>query len=107
MNHFLDWRDFQGSQPEKFFKTTLWQASAVTVGLNCLEPGQAQSIHAHDGADKVYFVLSGTGSFTVGEQTQSAAAGMLVLAPAGMPHGVRNEGSESLSVLVCIAPPIK
>jgi len=107
MEYFLDWRHFQGAKPEKFYKSTLWQGAAVTVGLNCLEPGQAQAVHAHDDADKFYFVVSGTGSFTVGDETRAAEAGMLVIAPAGVPHGVRNEGSERLSILIGIAPPIK
>jgi len=107
MNYFLDWQDFQGAQAEKFFKTTLWQGTHVMVGLNCLEPGQTQGVHAHDHADKFYFVVSGSGNFDVGTETRAAAAGMLVVAPAGIPHGVRNEGSERLSLLVFIAPPIK
>ena len=107
MNYFLDWRNFQGAKAEKFFKTTLWQATGITIGLNCLEPGQAQAVHAHEDADKFYCVTSGTGSFTVGTETRSAGTGILVIAPAGVPHGVRNEGSERLSILVGIAPPIK
>ena len=66
------------------------------VGLNCLEPNQRQSIHAHDGADKFYFVLAGQGSFTVGEEERNVDAGAVVIAPAGVPHGVVNSGAERL-----------
>src|ERR671915_2398164 len=68
MNHFLKWQDHVGSQPEKFYKTTLWQGDHAMVGLNCLEPGQTQKVHAHDGADKFYLVLEGSGIFTVGDE---------------------------------------
>ena len=47
VSNFLNWRDFEGSQPEKFYKTTLWEGEHVMVGLNCLEPGQSQPVHAH------------------------------------------------------------
>ena len=107
MTNFLDWRQHAGSQAEKFYKTTLWQGQHVTVGLNCLEPNQIQSVHAHAGADKIYFVLEGNGHFTVGNEESSAGAGTLVIAPAGVPHGVSNDGSERLSLLVAIAPGIK
>lgn len=107
MSYFLNWQDHQGSQPEKFYKTTLWQGEHVLVGLNCLEPNQTQSVHAHQGADKFYFVLEGSGQFTVGDQEQTASAGSLVVAPAGVSHGVKNTGSERLSLLVTIAPGIK
>ena len=107
MSHFLDWKDFEGAQPEKFYKTTLWQGGHVMVGLNCLEPGQMQPVHAHSGADKFYFVLNGRGLFTVGDEQRTVEANVVVVAPAGVPHGVENTGSERLSLLVTIAPGIK
>ena len=107
MSDFLDWREHAGSQPEKFFKTTLWQSDHLTLGLNCLEPGQIQKVHAHDGADKIYYVLEGEGHFTIGDEQRVARQGMLIVAPAGIPHGVTNNGRERLSLLVTISPPIK
>lgn len=106
ISNFIDWRKSEGANAEKFYKTTLWQGEHVMVGLNCLEPGQVQPVHAHAGADKFYFVLAGRGSFTVGDEQQIADAGTVVVAPAGMPHGVTNSGDERLSVLVAIAPSI-
>ena len=107
MNYFVDWRERAGANEEKFYKTTLWQGEHVMVGLNCLEPNQTQRVHAHQGADKIYFVLEGSGRFTIGDEEREADAGTLVLAPAGVPHGVTNTGAERLSLLVAIAPGIK
>jgi len=107
MSYFFDWHDFEGAQPQKFFKTTLWQGEHVMIGLNCLEPGQVQTAHAHAGADKFYFVLNGRGLFTVGDEQCTVDASKLVIAPAGVPHGVENTGDERLSLLVAIAPGIK
>ena len=105
MNYFLNWNDHTGSQAEKFYKTTLWQGEQVMVGMNCLEPNQRQDTHAHQGADKFYFVLEGCGSFTVGSEERDAEQGSLIIAPAGIPHGVSNNSQERLSLLVAIAPP--
>ena len=105
MNPFVYWREHAGSQPEKLFKTTIWSGDNVMLGLNCLEHNQVQKVHAHEGADKFYFVLEGTGMFVVGDRQQEAGVGMLVIAPAGVPHGVTNVGQERLSLLVSIAPP--
>lgn len=107
MSNFLNWRDFEGSRPEKFFKATLWQGDHVMVGLNCLEPQQTQPVHAHEGADKFYYVLTGRGTFTVGNTEQSLESGMIVVAPSGVPHGVTNTGDERLSLLIAIAPGVK
>ena len=104
MKYFLDWRQHAGATAEKFYKSTLWQGEHVMVGLNCLEPNQTQSVHAHEGADKFYFVVEGEGKFTIGHEERIAAAGALVLAPAGIAHGVENTSGERLSLLVARAP---
>jgi quercetin dioxygenase-like cupin family protein len=74
--------------PDKMQKLDCFETPRLFVGLNCFEPGQSQRIHAHEGADKFYLVLSGKASVTVGEETREVGAGDLVLAPAGVPHGV-------------------
>jgi len=60
----------------------------LLLGLNCLEPGQSQRMHAHPGADKFYLMLSGKAKITVGRETREVAAGDLVVAPAGIDHGI-------------------
>ncbi|HEX8709047.1 MAG TPA: cupin domain-containing protein [Pyrinomonadaceae bacterium] len=104
MSYFLDWRERAGTAAAKFYKTTLWQGQHLMVGLNCLEPGQAQPPHAHQGADKFYFVLEGRGLFQIGGEEREARAGTVVIAPAGVEHGVANTSDERLSLLVSIAP---
>lgn len=91
---------------EKMAKVNLFEGELLTVGLNCFEPGQEHKIHAHTGSDKVYCVVQGEGHFVVGDEAQTLGAGGMVFAPSGVPHGVKNAGSASLMVLVCIAPPI-
>lgn len=86
-------------------KVELWRGERMFAGLNCFLSGQAQALHAHTGADKVYVVLRGTGLFEVGTEQFTAGTGELVPAPAGIPHGVRNPGPAPLVVLTVIAPP--
>lgn len=104
MNCFYYWRELVGAQKEKFYKTTIWQGEHCMVGMNCLEPGQEQKVHAHVDADKFYFVLEGLGRFTVGEEVREVESGGIVIAPAGFMHGVVNTGEERLSLLINIAP---
>ena len=91
-------------RPDKAFKHTFFQSERMLVGLNCLLPGQAQHLHDHPEQEKFYLVLEGSGHFTVGETTQECGAGMLIVAPAGVPHGVENQGQALLSFLTVIAP---
>ncbi len=104
MTNFLDYRDHTGSNPDKFFKSTLAESPRLLLGLNCLEPGQAQATHTHADQDKFYFVIEGVGDFTVGGEERQAGEGVTVWAPAGVPHGVANRGPAPLVLLVGIAP---
>ena len=96
-----------GSRAEKHFKSTVFQGEQLMIGLNCLEPGQAQHVHAHDDADKAYVVMEGQGVFSVGGETFEAGPGEIVWAAKGVPHGVENKSAARLTVLVAIAPPPK
>ena len=91
-------------RPDKGAKADLWAGERLFVGLNCFEPGQTQTVHAHAGADKFYYVCSGRARLTVGEETREVEAGEIVWAPAGVPHGVE-ETLERTILLVGIAPP--
>jgi mannose-6-phosphate isomerase-like protein (cupin superfamily) len=89
---------------EKMKKNALFDSERLFYDLYCLLPGQAQKVHAHEGSDKVYYVQSGTGRFTVGGEERDLGEGHSVIARAGEPHGVRNEGDENLVLLVTMAP---
>jgi mannose-6-phosphate isomerase-like protein (cupin superfamily) len=89
---------------EKMKKNALFDSPHLFYDAYCLLPGQSQKIHAHEGSDKVYYVLQGTGRFTVGEEERDLGADNAVIARAGDPHGVRNETQEDLVILVTMAP---
>ncbi len=90
--------------PDKMGKATLFESSRLLVGLNAFEPGQEHALHAHAGQDKAYLVISGTGRFLLEGRDVPMRAGDLLVAPEGVPHGVRNTGSERLLVLAILAP---
>ncbi|MEW5985273.1 MAG: cupin domain-containing protein [Chloroflexota bacterium] len=96
--------DHVGSQRDKFYKSTLFRGEALLLGLNCLEPGQVQLAHEHADQDKFYYVVEGRGRFWLGQEQVTAAAGEVVWAPAGLRHGVENDGDGRLTLLVGIAP---
>jgi quercetin dioxygenase-like cupin family protein len=90
--------------PEKMGKATLYQSPRLLVGLNAFEPGQSHALHAHQGMDKVYHVLSGEGVFLLDGRELPMRDGDLLVAPEGVPHGVRNTGDGRLVVLALLAP---
>jgi mannose-6-phosphate isomerase-like protein (cupin superfamily) len=90
--------------PAKMGKSTIYRSAHIMVGLNAFEPGQAHEPHAHAGIDKVYHVLSGRGLFLLDGEEIPMEAGLMLVAPAGVPHGIRNTGGERLLVLAILAP---
>ncbi len=89
---------------EKMKKVSLFSTARVMNDLYCLEPGQKQKVHAHAGEDKLYYILEGAGSVTVGETESPIGAGQIVIAPAGEPHGLSNGDGGRMNVLVFMAP---
>ncbi len=89
---------------QKMGKSTLFQSERLLVGLNAFEPGQEHRLHAHAGLDKVYHVLAGSGLFLLEGREVPMTAGNLLIAPAEVPHGIRNTGGERLLVLAILAP---
>ena len=89
---------------DKMGKATLFQSPRLLVGLNAFEPGQEHALHAHAGMDKVYHVLEGDGVFLLQDRELPMKAGEMLVAPEGVPHGVRNTGRGRLLVLLVLAP---
>jgi quercetin dioxygenase-like cupin family protein len=89
---------------DKMKKVGLFESVRLFCDVYCFEPGQEQRPHVHANSDKIYYVLSGEGSFQVGGESSVLTEGKVIMAPAGLEHGVKNTGSERLSVLVFVAP---
>ena len=89
---------------DKMGKTSLFESPRLLVGLNAFEPGQSHALHAHAGMDKVYHVLAGEGRFLLQGQELPMQAGDLMVAPDGVPHGVRNTGTARLLILAILSP---
>lgn len=89
---------------DKMGKSTLFESPRLLVGLNAFEPGQAHALHAHAGMDKVYQVVEGSGVFLLEGRELPMRAGDLLVAPEGVPHGIRNTSGARLLVLAILAP---
>ena len=89
---------------KKMGKATLFQSERLLVGLNAFEPGQEHTLHTHSDMDKVYQVLAGEGLFLLPDRELSMKPGDMLVAPAGVPHGIRNNSAARLLVLAILAP---
>ena len=102
--YFFQPAALQAFDPARYRKADLVRGNTLFLGLNCFEPGQSQAVHTHAGADKFYLVLSGNARMIVGTESRDAAAGTLVWAPAGVPHGVESVAERTM-LMIGMAPP--
>jgi len=98
-------REHAKFRPDKMAKIALATTPRAQLDLYCLAPGQDQKPHAHDDQDKIYFVLEGRGSVVLGGATEMLEAGEAIVAPAGVSHGIANDSTDPLTVLVVVTPP--
>ena len=98
-------RDHAKLQPDKMAKIALATTSRAQLDLYCVAPGQDQKPHTHGDQDKFYVVLEGRGRFRLGNAEEVLEAGDALVAPAGVEHGLVNDGTVPLLVLVVVTPP--
>ncbi len=67
-----------------------------------LKPGKEIEAHV-DPYEEVYYLLSGRGVMTVGEEQQEVTAGDAIWLPCGVPHSLTNNGDEDCVILVAAA----
>ncbi|HEX7797731.1 MAG TPA: cupin domain-containing protein [Vicinamibacterales bacterium] len=91
-------------RPDKMGKSTLFESPRLLVGLNAFEAGQSHALHAHAGMDKLYYVIEGEGVFLLDGAEVPMQAGDVLVAPDGVPHGVRNSSGARLLVMAVLAP---
>jgi quercetin dioxygenase-like cupin family protein len=56
--------------------------------LVCYEPGQDTRQHFHKTQEEIYYIVEGSGSITIGDETTLVKAGDMVFSPADVPHSI-------------------
>jgi mannose-6-phosphate isomerase-like protein (cupin superfamily) len=62
--------------------------------------------HVHEGYDEVYYVLSGTGTITLGDETHPLWPGTVAVIPAGVPHSLAADDGDTLEFIIFGTPPM-
>ena len=88
-----------------------WFVSPVTIpgaansqGEVVINPGQGHARHQHEHADELIYVISGTGTQTVGDEEFAIAEGDMVYIPMATMHSTMNTGWQTLRLIVTYTP---
>ena len=69
------------------------------LGVGC-----ATTPHHHAVTEEIYYILSGTASMTLGDETRPVGPGDAIAIPPGARHTIRNTGDAELGFLCTCAP---
>jgi len=95
----IDYQSKVSFSREKASKVILVETDHSRSTLWCLLPGQKIAPHVHAG-DHVWTVYEGEGYYlSEGAEPQPIAPGTILVAPAGVSHGVENNGDKGLVFL--------
>ena len=73
--------------------------------LACATLAKGKEIESHvDPMEEIYFIMSGQGEMTVGENTRHVVAGDAIWIPAGSAHSLLNTGQNDCFILVVASP---
>lgn len=92
--------DLEGATGRRVFTTDV-----VAVDIVCLEPAQVVPARTLAGADAIYTVLGGNAWVVTDDAEVTLSPLQAVIVPAGVPHGVRNDGADPLILQVVVSPP--
>jgi mannose-6-phosphate isomerase-like protein (cupin superfamily) len=69
-----------------------------------LAPGASTTPHHHKVTEEIYYILTGTASMTLGDETRPVGPGDAIAIPPGLRHTITNTGLQELVFLCTCAP---
>lgn len=80
-------------------------SEVLLFGIAWLEPGETHILHHHPEAEELYYVIEGTGTFTVGDEEIRGEPGTAIFLPKNTPHRIFNDSSTKLTFGWCFSRP--
>ena len=93
-----------GSEIRPLIDRTSSAITQCSLAEEILPPGRAVTPHHHRQIEEIYYIVSGRGVITVGDEQSEVEAGDAVYVPRGARHTLENTGSEPIRLLVACGP---
>lgn len=101
----VDLRDYVDFDLDAAAGRRVVTTDVVAVDIVCMEPDQVIDARTLAGADVIYTVLGGRVWVVTDETEVTLEPLQAVVVPAGIPHGLRNNGADPLILQVVVSPP--
>ena len=86
------------------FEPANTDSEAVSLSVVEFEPGAEIPRHVHDGSAEILYILSGSGSLTIGSEKLAFGAEQAIHLPEGQPHAAKFSASEKTIALQLYGP---
>jgi mannose-6-phosphate isomerase-like protein (cupin superfamily) len=93
-----------GSEIRPLIDRTTSGITQCSLAEEMLPPGCAVTPHHHREMEEIYYIVSGSGLMTVGDETREVEAGDAVYVPRGHRHTLENTGNQPITLLVACGP---
>lgn len=93
-----------GSEIRPLIDRTTSAIERCSLAEEVLPAGAAVGRHHHLETEEVYYILSGVGHMTVGEETREVSSGDAIFIPRGQAHTLENTGAEPMTLLLVCGP---
>ncbi|HZW58040.1 MAG TPA: cupin domain-containing protein [Nitrososphaerales archaeon] len=85
-----------GSFSDLLITSSTVSGNKTMMGYSVFKPGINTKQKIHLSAEELAYIVSGSGKITVGRKNIRFKQGDSLYIPAGMPHGVKNDGKEDV-----------
>ena len=93
-----------GSEIRPLIDRTTSEITQCSLAEELLPPGRTVTLHHHNSIEEIYYILSGEGEMTVGEERRQVGPGDAVYIPRGYAHTLNNSGIGPLKILLVCGP---
>ncbi|HVF90934.1 MAG TPA: cupin domain-containing protein [Blastocatellia bacterium] len=93
-----------GSQIRPLIDRTTSDVTQCSLAEEVLPPGCSVTPHHHDRLEEVYYIISGRGVMSVGDERSEVGPGDAIYIPRGTRHTLANTGSEPVKLLLVCGP---
>lgn len=93
-----------GSEIRPLIDRTTAPITQCSLAEETLPPGKSVTPHHHAVLEEIYYILSGSGVMTIGDESQAVSAGDAIYIPKNNVHTLTNTGTEDMKILLVCGP---
>lgn len=93
-----------GSEIRPLIDRTTAPITQCSLAEETLPPGKTVTPHHHEVLEEIYYILSGSGVMTIGNEAKMVSAGDAIYIPIHHRHTLTNTGNEEMKILLVCGP---